>query len=225
MSGGREAAYLAELTGRLRAALRHGLLGVHLMGSAAAGDDVPGVSDLDVWAIVGPPLDPRAGRALAARVDHRALPCPARGLELVVARLDGWRPDVQLDLNDGPAMRRRVAVTRSRLAASHWYVLDLAVGRERSVPLWGPPLAALAPPVPRSAQLAAVRRSLAWHRRHAPDGPDAVLNALRGARYALEGTWSTKGEAAAWAQRERPAWAAEARAAHAARLARRGTLS
>ncbi len=79
-------AYLAELTRRIAAALGEGLVGVYLMGSAAMGAYVPGVSDLDVWALVRGPVATEVKEALAGRVDQAALPCPARGLELVVAR-------------------------------------------------------------------------------------------------------------------------------------------
>jgi hypothetical protein len=208
-----EAAYLAALAGRLRAGLGEGLVGVYLMGSGATGDDRPGSSDLDVWALTRAGPARAAARRLARAVCHAALPCPARRLELVVARLEGARPVVAVNLEDGPGAVRRAWTDPDRMPASHWFTLDLAIGRGRAIALWGPPAAAVMPPVPRSAQLAAVRRSLAWHDRHDPHGPGAVLAALRGARYALDGAWLSKREAVAWAEAERPCWAAEARAA------------
>ena len=118
-------------------------------------------------------------------------------------------------LNDGPAMPRCVWTAASRMPAAHWFTLDAAIARERAVALCGPPPRDAFPVVPRSAQLAAIRRSLAWHRRHAPGSPDALLNALRGARYAVEGTWGSKAEATEWAATFTPAWEREARAAPA----------
>ncbi|WP_217914504.1 hypothetical protein [Miltoncostaea marina] len=211
----RETAYLRELRARLADALGGGLVGVYLVGSAAMGAYRPGSSDLDVWAVARDDLPASVRRAVARRCDHAALPCPARGLELVVARFAGAAPVVMVNLNDGPAMRRRVATGRSRMPAAHWFTLDAAIARERAVALCGPPPREGFPVVPRSAQLVAVRRSLAWHRRHAPGSPDAVLNALRGARYAVEGRWCSKAEAADWAATFRPAWEREARAASA----------
>lgn len=205
-----ERAYLTGLRDRLVAGLAPDLVGVYLMGSAALGAYAPGVSDLDVWAVASGPVAPGARRALVARVDHAALPCPARGLELVVACFAGPRPVVQVNLNDGPAVDRRAATSASRMPAAHWFTLDAAIGRDRAVALAGPPAGAAFPSIPRSAQLAAVSRSLAWHRRHEPGSPDAVLNALRGARYALEGVWGSKGAAVEWAAAARPGWAAEA---------------
>lgn len=206
-----EAAYLEVLAGRLRAALGGRLTGVYLVGSGATGTYRPGPSDLDVWALVDGPLPATARRGLGVQLDHAALPCPARGLELVVAWFDRAAPQVQLNLNDGARMARRAWTDPRRMPASHWFVLDAAVARVAAVTLWGRPAREAFPPVPRSAQLAAVRRSLAWHRRYAAGSPDAVLNALRGARYAEEDTWCSKREAVAWAEATRPEWADEAR--------------
>lgn len=199
------------------AALGDELVGVYLTGSGAMGAYAPGVSDLDVWAVVRGPVPGAARRAIVARVDHAALPCPARGLELVVAHFAGTAAVVQVNLNDGPRMARRIATASSRMPAAHWFTIDAAIGREHALPLAGPPPGAAFPIVPRSAQLAAVRRSLAWHRRTAGASPDATLNALRGARYALEGVWGSKAAAVEWAASARPAWAQEARAALALR--------
>lgn len=208
-----EAAYLRELTDRLREWLGARLVGVYLVGSAATGAYRPGESDLDVWGVVDGPLPAPLRRGLPARVDHGALPCPARGLELTVAWFAGTAPGVQVAVNHGARMPRRAWTDPRRMPAAHWAVLDAAIARGTAVALDGPPAAEVFPPIPRSAQLAAVRRSLAWHRRHAPYSPDAVLNALRGARYALEGVWCSKEEAAAWAVALRRGWAGEARAA------------
>ena len=46
------------------------------MGSAAMGGDVPGVSDLDVWALVRGPVADDAKQALVAASTMRR--CPAR---------------------------------------------------------------------------------------------------------------------------------------------------
>lgn len=209
--------YLAELTARLQGGLGKGLAGVYLMGSAGAGGYVHGASDLDVWALVRAPLPEDAKRALAARVDQAALPCPARGLELVVARFPaGPEPVVELNLNDGPRMERHVALDGE---PRHWFVLDAAIGRQGGRALWGPPPAEAIPAIPRSLQLAAIGESLDWYAAHEPDNRKAALTAARGWRYLVEGRWSSKEEAARWAAARRPAWAAELEEALAARRA------
>jgi hypothetical protein len=209
--------YLAELTRRLAGGLRPELVGVYLMGSCAMGAHVPGVSDLDVWAVVRGPLGRERTASLARRVDHAALACPARGLELVVARFgaDGL-PVVEMNLNDGPRMARHLSLDPGDEPA-HWFVLDAAIGREHGRALAGPPASDAFPVLPRSAQLAAVEASLAWHAEHEPEAPNALLNALRGWRYAAEGVWGSKEDAARWAVARRPAWAPEVSAAMAAR--------
>jgi hypothetical protein len=45
-----------------------------------------------------------------------------------------------------------------------------------------------------------MRESLAWYEREQPDAPNAVLNACRVLRYAVEGVFSSKREAAEWAR-------------------------
>jgi hypothetical protein len=193
------------------------LAGAYLMGSAAMGADVPGVSDLDVWALVRSPVPLATKEALAARVDQAALPCPARGLELVVARFGpAGEPVVELNLNDGPAMERHVALDASD-EPRHWFVLDAAIGREHGRALAGPPPSDAFPAVPRSVQLAAIVESLDWYAAHEPDNRKAVLTAARGWRYAVEGAWSSKDDAARWAAARRPDWAGEIGKALAAR--------
>ena len=212
-------AYLRELTARLRACLGRDLTGVDLRGSAGAGGYVHGASDLDVWALVRAPVPEGLKRALVARVDHAALPCPARGLELVVARFPaGPEPVVELNLDDGPGMARRVALDASG-EPRHWFVLDAAIGRQGGRALWGPPPQEAFPAIPRSLQLAAVGESLDWYAAHEPDNRKAVLTAARAWRYLLEGRWSPKQEAARWAAAKRPDWAAELEEALAARRA------
>jgi hypothetical protein len=91
--------YLAELVARLSDALGDGLVGAWLCGSGALGDLDPATSDLDVQVVTTVRL-PRAERErLAARVSHPELPCPVRGLELVIYARD--------DLEDplGPAFQ------------------------------------------------------------------------------------------------------------------------
>jgi hypothetical protein len=196
-------------------------VGVYLMGSTAMGADVPGVSDLDVWALVSGPVALAAKRSLAERVGQDALPVPARGLELVVARFPaGPEPVVELNFNDGPRMERHVALDASD-EPRHWFVLDAAIGREHGRALAGPPPAEAFPPIPRSLQLAAIAESLDWYAEHEPDNRKAVLTAARGWRYAVEGVWSSKEEAARWAAARRPGWRGEITASLAARRAGR----
>jgi Domain of unknown function (DUF4111)/Nucleotidyltransferase domain len=174
--------------------------GVVLIGSAALGDYVPGVSDLDVAVVSdGPLADPAA---VAAPLRHSALPCPARGLELVVygaeqAAAPTRELEFELDLNTGEHGDR--LLTDLGGEPGHWYLIDLAIGRERGVALAGPPPRELIGEPPRADVLDALLAGLRWAIAEEPDSPNTVLNACRAARFALEGDWLSKGEAGAWA--------------------------
>ena len=195
-------AYLGELVARLRAALGDRLVGVWLFGSGALGDFDAARSDLDVQAVAIDALGLPERERLVAALSHEALPCPVRGLELVLyarddlARASG--PAFQLNLNTGPRMDRHVAFDPADDPA-FWFVLDAAIGREAGRALTGPPAAEVFPPLPRGLVLAALREALAWHRDNDPSGAQAVLAACRAWAWAESGRWLPKGAAAEWA--------------------------
>src|SRR4030081_905925 len=78
-----EVAYLAEIVNQLKNYLGERLAGVYLFGSAGYGAYEPGLSDLDVEALVGEPLSPEAKLEIARRLSQENLPCPANKLEFV----------------------------------------------------------------------------------------------------------------------------------------------
>jgi hypothetical protein len=171
-----------------------------LIGSAALGDYVEGVSDLDV-AVVAPAAvdDPEA---LAAPLRHSELPCPARRLELVVYREEqaaapSAELQFELDLNTGAGGDR--LITEPGDGGAHWYLIDVAIGREHGVPVAGPPARELIGEPPRADVIAALAAGLRWALAEEPESPNTVLNACRAARFALEGDWVSKSEAGRWA--------------------------
>ena len=173
---------------------------VLLIGSAALGDYVPGVSDLDV-AVVAPDAvaDPEAA---AAPLRHAELPCPARKLELVVYRAEQAATplrdlEFELDLNTGPGGDR--LLTELGGEPAHWYVIDLAIAREHGISLAGPPASELIGEPPRADVLGALLGGLRWAAAEEPDSPNTALNACRAARFAVEGDWLSKTDAAVWA--------------------------
>ena len=204
MSADEVGAYDAELVARLRAVLGHALVGVYVSGSAALGDYVPGKSDLDRFAVVERALDRATKDAVVAATRHEALPCPARGLELVVYTRAAARlargVDFELNLNSGRAMPFHATFDPADEPA-HWFVLDRAIVGERGWALTGPPPREVFAAVPRAVALAALRESLAWHAENPEEaGENAVLNAARALRFAERGDWVSKAEAAAWAR-------------------------
>ena len=174
--------------------------GVVLVGSAALGDYAEGVSDLDVVAVApGPVEDPEA---LGAGLRHDELPCPARKLELVVYRsgqaaAPGGELEFELDLNTGAGGDR--LLTEPGGEPAHWYLIDLAIARERGVALAGPPPRELIGEPPREDVLDALAAGIRWSLDEEPDSPNTVLNACRAARFALHGDWTSKAEAGEWA--------------------------
>ncbi|MFC4150109.1 nucleotidyltransferase domain-containing protein [Micromonospora mangrovi] len=203
--------YLAELVDRARAVLGADLVGAYAAGSVGLGAYQPGRSDVDVALVVAHPVAGAAKRTLVARLRHEALPCPARGLELVVYRRDVARsgspePGFEVELNSGPAMPFRATydpADRPAADGRFWYALDRAILRSGGLRLLGPPAAdVFAEPAP-----ADLRRLLStalrwWLALPLPegDGPapgaeDAVLGACRALVRVRDGVWLSKPDA------------------------------
>jgi hypothetical protein len=199
--------YLAELTRRLGGVLGDALFGIYAGGSYALGAYEPGRSDIDVTVVVADALAPATKQAIVERLRHDALPCPARGLELVVyplatARGGGGEPGFELNLNTGAAMGFRVDEAPGDIEG-FWFAIDRSILRAHGVALTGPPAADLFAPIPRATLLELLQESIRWHRdSDVPLGSDTVLNTCRALRFASEGTWSSKREAGAWATQE-----------------------
>jgi predicted nucleotidyltransferase len=199
-----ETRYLRALTEQVQRVLGAPLVGVYLFGSAAYGAYQPGRSDLDVQAVVAATPACAERRALARRLAHARLPCPARRLELVVYARAAIAPATRhpqflLNLNTG------ADVAADRLAldpadeASHWFLLDIAMGRELGRALLGPPAHRVFAPIPRRWCLEALLDSLAWHAAHEVASANSVRNACRGWRYAATATFGSKQAGARWA--------------------------
>src|SRR5690242_14956149 len=100
-------AYLEKLVERLTVYLKDQLVGVYLFGSASYDAYEPGLSDLDVQAIVKNQLDTVKKQAVIYQVNQAALPCPATKLEFVVYTQSAVypasrHPRFELNLNTGP---------------------------------------------------------------------------------------------------------------------------
>jgi hypothetical protein len=197
-------AYVSHLVERLQAYLGADLLGAYLVGSAALGGFAPERSDIDVQAVCARPLPRARKEQLVASLAHPALVCPARGCEFVLysraavadAVADGA---YQINLNSGPRMPFHVSYEPSADPA-FWFVLDRAILREHGVSLVGPEPRELVAPTPRAWLLQALLDALRWHVAYDQPGADSILNACRAWRFAEEGRWTSKVEAAAWAR-------------------------
>jgi len=190
-------AYLAELARRLRELLDEDLVGVWAGGSYALGGYVPGRSDVDVTAVAARPPDDALKQAIVAALRHEALPCPARGLELVLyplatAEAGDGEPGFDLNLNTGAAMSFR-ADTAPGDVEGFWFAIDRSILREHGVALHGPPAAEVFAPIPRETLIRLLGESVRWHRdSHIPVSSDVVLNTARALVFADTGEWISK---------------------------------
>ncbi len=201
--GAAPAAYLQELLRRVREVAGERLLGVWLMGSAALDDFDPARSDLDVQAVSTAPLTLAERGRLAAALEHEALPCPARGLELVVYAREGLEdpdgPAFALNLNTGPRMARHVTFD-ARDDPRFWFVIDLSIGRQHALTLAGPSAADAFPPLPDALVRSALRDAIEWFAREGGSVGQTVLSAARTWAWATDGSWRSKGDSARWAR-------------------------
>ncbi len=203
--------YLAALVAEARSVLGDGLVGAYAAGSVALGAFEPGRSDVDVALVSRAPLSPVDKQQLVARLRHEALPCPARGLELVVYRSEVARsgtaePGFELELNTGAGMDFRVTLRpedRPEADGLFWYALDRSILHQDGMALLGPPASEMfAGPDPQALHGLLVT-SLRWWMslptppgdEPAPGAEDAVLGACRALVRHRWGTWVSKVEA------------------------------
>jgi len=177
------------------------VIGVWLLGSLAYGGFGP-ASDVDIQAAVVEPTDEEIAR-LVERINHRALPCPAAGLEFVLYNVEALRdttPPLQWSLNlNGGTTREEKVSTDSTSESWHWFYLDLAIGRETAKTLIGRELRDVAGPAGAQDVRAAIAASLLWHTREDPGSTNQAANAARSLRYLRTGLWGSKPDALLWA--------------------------
>ncbi|KAF6767581.1 protein of unknown function DUF4111 [Kalmanozyma brasiliensis GHG001] len=199
-------AYLAELVKRLQDLLADRLVGIYLFGSASYDACEHGRSDLDVQAVVKDPLDAADKQAIVDRLTHKALPCPATKLEFVVYAQStvhpaNRHPRFELNLNTGSRQADHVSFDPAN-ESSHWFLLDIALGRQLGRSLFGLLTRDAFAAIPRRWILEAIADSLKWHQANELASPNSVLNACRGWRYAVTGSFSSKVEGADWAMQQ-----------------------
>lgn len=139
------------------------------------------------------------------RLRDEALPCPARGLELVAYRRDvaaagGRDPGFELELNTGARMPFRATYQpQDRPAADgdFWYALDRSLLATRGLALAGPPASEVFADLSDVDLVEALVTALRWWlARPAPAGAeDAVLNACRAYVRVRDGIWLAKVDA------------------------------
>lgn len=202
------ASYLDDVVARLGRILAGRLTGVYAGGSVALGAYEHGRSDVDVAAVSDAEVTRAERQEIGDALRHEALPCPARGLELVLYPVETatsgvTRPGFLLNLNSGASMPFRLDLEPD-LKEGHWFAIDRSILAEHGVALTGPPATDVFAPISHDAIVRVLSESLAWHLDGAGRGDDAVLNAARALRYVRERRWSAKADAGVWAIRNVP---------------------
>jgi hypothetical protein len=213
--------YVSVVAEHVVAVLGEELVGVYTTGSLALGDFRPGRSDIDLMAVVEGAVSADRCLDLAARLDHRRLPCPAAGLEFVLypratVAIPTTRAGYLLNLNTGAELPQAASLDPSTLPG-FWFVIDRAITLQSGQAVRGPSPRALFRSPPREQLVSVVATAVQAQRSGDIDLLDnVVLNACRALRFAEEGRWHSKREAARRAAASSQAFAPLIRAAIAA---------
>lgn len=203
--------YLEAVVEAAREVLGTEFVGAYAAGSLALDAFQPGRSDIDIVLLCRDQLGEAVKRELIARLRHRSLPCPARGLELVVyavatARSGTAQPGFELELNDGPAMAFRQSLQpadRPVADGTFWYGLDRSILHQSGRVLAGPPASEAFAEVPPDDLRSLLIDSLRWWMalpsqaddRSAAGADDVVLGACRALVRHRYGRWLSKVDA------------------------------
>ena len=163
--------YLTALVDRTRHVLGPDLVGVYLAGSLAFDAYQNGRSDIDIAVVCATELDDDRKHAIVDVLRHESLPCPARGLELVVysaavAAAGGPAPGFEVELNTGPRMDFRATYAgtdRQESDGTFWYAIDRSILAEHGAAVVGPPAAEVFGPIGDADLLDLLVASLRWH--------------------------------------------------------------
>lgn len=203
--------YLAVLRDALLTALgADEVLQICIIGSASyASGYIPSQSDIDVAVVTRSRLDEPALARVPELCSHAALPCPAAKLELVVYAYEAVHLDrpalpynISLNYNTGRALPLdHVRYGNNPDDSPHWFILDIAAAHANNAPLLdGPAFSDIfTPPLGRRQVLEALQTSLQWHIEHEATSANAVLNACRGWRWAVQGIFGSKLEGGKYA--------------------------
>jgi hypothetical protein len=211
--------YLPALIASVRALAGDELVGIYAGGSYALGAYEPGRSDLDVAVVLAAPPPQRLKEQFVAELRHESLPCPARGLELVVYTADevavpSTAAAFELNVNTGARMAFRVDFEPDPDEA-HWFPIDRSILAQHGVALYGPRAGDVVAAISRQELIPLLVESLRRQVSVVERGDDVVLNACRTWMYIKEGVWSSKPAAGEWAAKRAPLAATALRARHA----------
>ena len=198
--------YLQAVADGLRAIFTDTVDGIVIGGSIVLDDFRVGMSDVDIALFLAAAPSPAQLLAMAARLDHRALPCPGKGLDLVAfdsACVQATPPVPRAVFGFVSGKRWRTALTGEEHSAD--YLIDLFVLRNHGRSLLGRAAREMIGLIDAATLHPQILGTIAWHRLrihdsfHDPTGAFAVLNACRAWRFLVEGVMGSKTAGGRWA--------------------------
>ncbi len=207
-------AQVNRFAGGLRRVLSDNLVGVYLHGSLALGCLNPDRSDLDLLIVsqMGLLLAEQRGLAVLALETSRS-PLPLEFSVVQRSALSNWRHPAPYEFHFSEDWRDQMVAELAHSGGQMWdgerLDYDLAahvtITQRRGISLYGEPVAAVIPDVPRADYVDSILRDFDWARERIADNPVyAVLNFCRIYGYLLNGQISSKAEAGHWALHDLP---------------------
>ncbi|KAH7310383.1 hypothetical protein BKA65DRAFT_543268 [Rhexocercosporidium sp. MPI-PUGE-AT-0058] len=231
-----EREYVEAVSDVLKNTLGDKLAGLYLFGSATSNAYQPGVSDIDIAAVITSTFPECTYLDLTSRLSHTALPCPARKLEFVLYTQESARNletrqnshfpfPYELNFNSSEGIKDYLDLANKGGGQSeHWFVLDIASGRYLGKALYGTDVKETFAEPDWTTVQRAISSGIWWYRRKVSQITrnekltppptveeekeiiDAVLNACRGWRWTETEVWGSKIEGAEWACEFNKTW-------------------
>lgn len=159
------------------------IIGVYLFGSGAYGGYIKGKSDLDVQVVLKKSLTAEEKWKFVEITSNKKIPCPARKLELVcypVAALNpvSKTPDFDINFNTGKYEPDHICFNPDN-EPSHWFLLDIAIGRELGFNLIGPPPWNIFGKIHEKWVITAMIECISWYEQYESASVDLALNTCR----------------------------------------------
>jgi hypothetical protein len=194
--------HVDDLVACAQEGLAGGLVAAYVIGSRAAGDAHPNVSDLDLLLACAADLPRGARLALGHDLARIGGAGPTRGVEAVLYRTEVLATPTyplvyELNVNSGPAVEHKVETEGTE---PFWFLLDVAIAREQALVVHGAPADRIIGPVAHQHVVAALVDALRWHAAGDVGSPDAVLNACRAWYWLEHRVWRSKTAAGRWAR-------------------------
>ncbi|GCE07293.1 hypothetical protein KDAU_46220 [Dictyobacter aurantiacus] len=205
---------IAQLLSEVRQIFGDRLAGFYLFGSLVTGDFDRGSSDIDLVAVTSTEIDEKEFEALRRMHEDFAVKNREWEGRIEVAYLSAAALKAFKD------RRHRMAIISPGepfhvIEAGKDWLMNWYTVREKGVVLLGPSPAALIPPISKEEYVQAVKEyALLYHERihrlpvHRPSQAYAILSMCRVLYTSRTGEQVSKKQAALWAMKEFPQWAA-----------------